>query len=72
MRSETQVPEALLTPDDVSRLLGVSVNTLNAWRAQRKHLEFVRVGRLARYRVGEVQRFIEERTRSTGKAGKSA
>jgi len=66
---DTQIPDPLLTPDDVARLLGVSVNTLNAWRVKRQHLPFVPVGRLVRYRATDVQQFIDSRVRKAGKVG---
>ena len=69
MKDEPQIPDPLLTPDDVARRLGVSGNTLNAWRVKRQHLNFVNVGRLIRYRAGDVQQFINSRVRKAGKAG---
>ncbi|MCG3122063.1 MAG: hypothetical protein GIKADHBN_00439 [Phycisphaerales bacterium] len=69
MKDDPQIPDPLLTPDDVARLLGVSVNTLNAWRVQRRHLAFVSVGRLVRYRASDVQQFINSRVRKAGKVG---
>lgn len=50
----------LLTPNEVSKMLGVGVETLNAWRALRRYdLPYVKVGRLVRYRQSDVMQFIE-------------
>ncbi len=52
--------ERLLTPTEVSKLLGVDVETLNIWRATRRYnLSYVKVGRLVRYRLPDVQKFIQ-------------
>lgn len=67
--SQSPTPDPLLTPDDVARLLGVSVNTLNAWRVQRVNLNFVKIGKLARYRTSDVQQFIDSHVRKAGKVG---
>ena len=52
----------LLTPKDVSEILGVSVETLNVWRATNRYpLPYVKAGRLVRYRMTDVNQFIESR-----------
>jgi excisionase family DNA binding protein len=49
----------LLTAEDVSELTGLSVETLAQWRSQKKHLPFLKVGRLVRYDREEVDRYFE-------------
>lgn len=56
-----EVPE-LMTAQQVARLLGVSTETLRKWRAKRKCLPYVRVGRHIRYRAADVAAFVEQRT----------
>jgi excisionase family DNA binding protein len=52
----------LLTPAEVSAILGLSVETLNTWRATNRYpLPYVKVGRLVRYRSMDLQAFIESR-----------
>lgn len=52
----------LLTPSEVSEVLGVSVETLNVWRATNRYpLPYVKAGRLVRYRLSDVNAFIESR-----------
>jgi hypothetical protein len=46
---------ALLTPDQVSNILGVKKHTLAVWRSYgRYQLSFVKAGRLVRYRSSDV------------------
>ena len=56
-----EVPE-LMTATQVARILGVSTETLRKWRAKRKCLTFVRVGRHIRYRAADVAAFVERGT----------
>lgn len=52
----------LLTPRDVAEILGVSVETLNVWRATKRYpLPYVKSGRLVRYRQQDVDAFIASR-----------
>lgn len=58
--SERQVN--LLTPKEVSEILGVSIETLNVWRATNRYpLPYIKAGRLVRYRITDVNQFIESR-----------
>ena len=55
------IENKLLTPGDVSEILGVSVATLATWRAtQRYDLPYIKTGRLVRYLLNDVQAFIDE------------
>ena len=48
----------LLTPQDVADRLGVSPTTLATWRCNKRYpLAYVKVGRLVRYRAGDVDAF---------------
>jgi excisionase family DNA binding protein len=59
----------LLTPDQVSDLLGVTPHTLAVWRSEgRYNLPYMKTGRLVRYREGDVKRFIEDRMRGQATA----
>ena len=52
----------LLTKEDVSTILGVSVGTLAVWRTTNRYdLPYVKSGRLIRYREEDVQAFINSR-----------
>ncbi len=53
---------ALLTKEQVSEILGISVGTLAVWRATKRYnLPYVKSGRLIRYREEDVQAFILSR-----------
>ena len=48
----------LLTPQDVANRLGVSTTTLSTWRCTKRYpLPYVKVGRLVRYRLADVEDF---------------
>lgn len=52
----------LLTPQEVSEILGVSIETLNIWRTTKRYpLPYVKSGRLVRYREEDVETFITNR-----------
>lgn len=52
----------LLKPEDVASTLGVTVETLNVWRATKRYnLPYVKSGRLVRYRLQDVENFIQSR-----------
>ena len=52
----------LLTKEDVSRILGITVGTLAVWRTTKRYnLPYVKSGRLVRYREEDVQAFINSR-----------
>ena len=52
----------LLKPCDVSKILGITIETLAVWRCtNRTSLKFYRIGRSIRYRLSEVNEFISSR-----------
>jgi len=55
--------DALLTRDEAARYLNVQPGTLRVWACERRYpLPFVKVGRAVRYRLEDLDRFIESRT----------
>jgi excisionase family DNA binding protein len=55
-------PVRLLTPKETAEILGVTVGTLQIWRTTRRYpLNYIKSGRLIRYRAEDVQAFIEKR-----------
>jgi excisionase family DNA binding protein len=49
---------ALLTPAEVAERLGVSATTLATWRCTKRYpLSYVKVGRLVRYRLVDLEAF---------------
>lgn len=52
----------LLSPQDVADRLGVSATTLATWRCTKRYpLPYVKVGRLVRYRLADVEAFETDR-----------
>lgn len=52
----------LLKPRDVAARLGVSTATLATWRCTKRYaLTYIKVGRLVRYRLADVEAFEASR-----------
>ncbi|TSD68088.1 helix-turn-helix transcriptional regulator [Aeromicrobium piscarium] len=51
---------ALLTPEQVSDLLGVKTQTLAQWRWRKTGPKFQKVGRLVRYSPEDVDQWLHE------------
>lgn len=61
--AETVNGEQLLDPIGCAEFIGVTTKTLAAWRCSgRYNLPFVRVGRVIRYRMKDILRWLDERT----------
>ena len=53
----------LLSRKEAAHFLGVKENTLAVWQTTKRYaLPCVKVGRLVKYRISDLQRFIEKRT----------
>jgi excisionase family DNA binding protein len=62
MSSLPKSSSKLLTPQDVATRLGVSTTTLATWRCTKRYaLTYIKVGRLVRYRLADVEAFEESR-----------
>ena len=55
--------ERLLTPSEVADRLTIAEHTLALWRANRRHLPYIKIGRMVRYPEDEVEAFIERSAR---------
>lgn len=52
----------LLKDDEAAEILGVKPQTLRDWRHHKRYgLPFVRVGRLVRYRLADLEKWLESR-----------
>jgi predicted DNA-binding transcriptional regulator AlpA len=52
----------LLSPRDVSEILGVSEETLSVWRCNKTYdIPYIKVGRLVKYKQSDIDSFIESR-----------
>jgi len=54
-------PRQLLSPDELASYLGVPRATVYRWRSRREGPCGIRVGRHVRYRLEEIERWLDER-----------
>jgi len=65
-------PSELLTPDELSQMLGVNVRTLAMWRYTGRHaLPYIRCGAAIRYQRQAVAEWLEKRTQTQTKTQRS-
>jgi len=58
-----QSADPLLTPSEAAAYIGVTENTLSVWRCVgRYNIQFVKVGRLVKYRKSALDAFLDRRT----------
>jgi len=50
--------EHLLTVEEVAERTGLSVHTLNQWRSQKQHFQYVKLGRRVFYIDTDVEDYI--------------
>lgn len=62
-------PTKLLTPQEVSEITGLSVETLAQWRSQKKGPPYVKISRnCVRYRQSDLEVWLERRIVRTDQA----
>jgi predicted site-specific integrase-resolvase len=52
------MPE-LLTPEDVSRITGISIETLAQWRSKKINLPYLKIGKLIRYDKIDIEAYLK-------------
>lgn len=63
---ETNINESkLLTPKEVANILGLNQASLRNWRWKGSGPVFIKVGHLVRYKQSDVNKFIEEQSRTS-------
>jgi predicted DNA-binding transcriptional regulator AlpA len=50
--------QALMSAEELSALIGVETKTLANWRCQAKGPKSLKVGRLVRYRMSDVEKWL--------------
>jgi excisionase family DNA binding protein len=65
---EGHAAEVLLDPEEVAKMLGVRVRTLQTWRSRRQGPTYVKVGKLVRYKSADVMAYIERHRIDVGQA----
>jgi predicted DNA-binding transcriptional regulator AlpA len=59
--------QILLDESKAAEVLGLSPGSLSVWRSTgRYQVPFIKVGHLVRYRVAELDAWLESRTRTSG------
>jgi predicted DNA-binding transcriptional regulator AlpA len=69
---EGEPMEPLLTPDQVSDILGIPAKTLANWRSARQGPEFVRIGVHVRYRRSALEKWLDEQAAETTRAWRAS
>ena len=60
---KNQSTDPLLTPPEAAEYIGVTENTLSVWRCiGRYNIQYVKVGRLVKYRKSALDAFLDRRT----------
>jgi excisionase family DNA binding protein len=54
--------DLLLTTETAAQLLGVAPQTLNDWRVDEVGPAYIKVGRLVKYRLSDLEAWLESRT----------
>lgn len=55
--------DKLLTSKETAKVLGISSRTLDVWRSiGRSHVPFIKVGRSVRYRMSDIENYIQQQT----------
>jgi excisionase family DNA binding protein len=59
----TDTSTKLLTREEAAKFLGLSRGTLEVWACTKRYpLPYVKVGRLVKYRLSDLQAFLDSRT----------
>lgn len=53
--------EDVITESDLARTARVSIGVLRKWRREGRGPRFLKLGRLVRYRIGDVQQWFDAR-----------
>jgi len=57
--------QKLLTPQDLASYLNISIETIYSWTSM-KRIPFYKVGRLVRFDLGEINKWLEGRKQKVG------
>ena len=62
--------ETYLTPEQLAKMIGLSVKTLNKWRWEGKGPHFLKLGRRVVYRLSDIDIYLQaQMRRSTSDTG---
>lgn len=61
-----KLPTPLLDTEQAAAHLGVTIGTLNVWRSTGRHrLPYLKIGRNVRYRLADLDAWLEARLRTS-------
>lgn len=67
MEKKALTKEEMRDTEAAAEFLTIQPQTLRCWRANKRYgLPYVKVGRLVRYRLSDLEAFVERRTQSGG------
>ncbi len=52
--------DSLLTEAQVAEILQLKVRTIQSWRLAAKHLPFIKLGGAVRYRMEDIQQYLDD------------
>ncbi len=64
--TSAQIQQLLLTETEAAKRVGVSISTLRRWRRKRIGPKFFSLGGILRYRIVDLDEFVESRIRRGG------
>lgn len=59
----TSSEHPLLSAEEVAGLLGIPRRTLDVWRSERRGIDYYKVGKYVRYRLEDVNAYLEQQAR---------
>lgn len=60
-----EIPDVLLNRKEAAKYLGLSPGTLAVWKSTKRYrLKSIKVGGTVRYRLSDLQKFLDDQTRS--------
>jgi len=63
LKNQSSATDSLLSPKEAAKKLGVTEQTLAVWRCTGRYgIQFVKVGRLVKYRDSVLEAFLDDRT----------
>jgi len=61
LRIMSNIQDKLLNRKEASKFLGIQENTLAVWATNKRYkLPFYKVGRLVKYKISDLEKFIQE------------
>lgn len=67
LKRTKEIHSNLLNTEQAAQYLGVTPDTLAVWRCTKRYgIPFVKIGRLVKYKLSDLDNFIQRRTENAG------